>query len=271
MQTTGGILKVEIVLPKHELIQFSMVKLRMQKFQNDSSPTYNGELFLNNIEVSLIGYNSFIANKFMKAFKTYSDSDERNVLDFGAGIGTLSEIFAARYQYDVTCVELDIKLRNILLNKGFSAFSQLREVKLNFNKVFTSNVLEHIENDVEVLTEIGYKMDSGGVLCIFVPAFQILYSDFDASIGHVRRYTKKELQNKLQIAEFQILSTNYVDSLGFIITFLLKKLKLIALVTKSTKTISLYDKLGFPISRVLDNIGLRFLFGKNIFIVARRK
>ena len=62
-----------------------------------------------------------------------------------------------------------------------------------FGFVYTSNVLEHIQHDVSVLTDIKNKMSVNGKLAIYVPALPILFSDFDTSIGHFRRYSKKEL------------------------------------------------------------------------------
>ena len=243
----------------------------MEQFQNEWTPSYQGIEILNNIEGSLKRYNSFIAKKFYNAFKSFSTGENKVALDFGAGIGTLAEILMTKHGYEVTCVELDENLSHKLKSKGFSTFSEIDELKLTFENVFTSNVLEHIENDLEILKKIYSKMSSRGILCIYVPAFQILFSDLDASVGHVRRYRKKDLVNKLESAGFEIVQVGYVDSLGFFITLALKKMKLINLVTKNTKSFSTYDNLVFPISRALDILGFRFFLGKNILAIARKE
>ena len=45
---------------------------------------------------------------------------------------------------------------------------------------------------------------------------------------------------------------------------------LIKKTVESDKSISIYDRFGFPISRILDRLGGKFLFGKNILVVARK-
>jgi ubiquinone/menaquinone biosynthesis C-methylase UbiE len=60
------------------------------------------------------------------------------------------------------------------------------------------DVLEHIEQPGTVLTEIRRVLKPGGLLIVSVPANQWLFSDFDISIGHYRRYSRKSLQQLLE-------------------------------------------------------------------------
>ena len=131
-------------------------------------------------------------------------------------------------------------------------------------------MLEHIDNDTEILLKLNKKMMPNGVLCIYVPAFPILFSIFDKSIGHFRRYRKKDLIYKLEKTGFEILKADYVDSLGFLLVLVLKFSNLIKKTVESDKSFSIYDRFGFPISRILDRLGGKFLFGKNILVVARK-
>jgi SAM-dependent methyltransferase len=61
------------------------------------------------------------------------------------------------------------------------------------------DVLEHLENPSQLLAEIHRILQPGGIFICSVPAYQWLYSDFDISIGHFRRYSRKSI-NKLIIA-----------------------------------------------------------------------
>ena len=58
--------------------------------------------------------------------------------------------------------------------------------------------MEHIKNDQEVITNLYDNLRKDGLLFLYVPAFQFLYSDMDKSVGHVRRYEKKELIRKVK-------------------------------------------------------------------------
>ena len=82
------------------------------------------------------------------------------------------------------------------------------------------NVLEHIENDKQELFYINQSLKTGGYVCIFVPALAWLYSDFDASIGHYRRYYKKQLIDLVEKAGFEIVKISYFDIMGIIPWFI---------------------------------------------------
>ena len=62
-----------------------------------------------------------------------------------------------------------------------------------FDSILYINVLEHIEDDRAELLSAYRALPVGGFLLLFVPALPQLYSKFDRSVGHFRRYYKKEL------------------------------------------------------------------------------
>jgi SAM-dependent methyltransferase len=148
----------------------------------------------------------------------------------------------------------------------------LEEIDKKFDLIFSSNVLEHIEKDVEALLDLSKFLKPEGLLVNYVPAFPILFSDLDVSVGHYRRYTKRELSSKLKEAGFEIQKIHYVDSLGFPASVLLKVLGY-----KSRgnigglKSMSIYDRFIFPISRTLDLLGFKKLIGKNIIVYSTLK
>ena len=128
-------------------------------------------------------------------------------------------------------------------------------------------MFEHIEDDQRTIEQIYQKLASGGVLLLYVPAFNCLWSTLDDKICHYRRYTKKSLRKLVQ-PEFSIEKLQYVDSLGFIaaLTFRLLRKDSTSLTAKS---IAWYDKWVFPLSRVLDVLFHQFL-GKNVFVICRK-
>ena len=132
--------------------------------------------------------------------------------------------------------------------------------------IYTLNVLEHIEDDLKALNEWRGLLKKDGKILIYVPAFQVLYSSMDKKVGHYRRYRKKDLINKLNLAGYKILKVQYVDIVGFFAS-LLYKFTNDGSGDLNPKTIEIYDRIIFPVSRVLDLIFGRWV-GKNIYVIA---
>lgn len=86
------------------------------------------------------------------------------------------------------------------------------------------DVLEHLENPQLLLSEIYRVLVPGGILMVLVPAHQWLFSDFDLSIGHYRRYSKKALLKSLNQEGFQTIKVRYLFSLFVIPALLLRKI-----------------------------------------------
>ena len=122
---------------------------------------------------------------------------------------------------------------------------------------------------MEALNEIRRKIKPGGKLAIYVPALPFLYSGLDEKVGHYRRYTKKELIKKVSEAGFTVKDCYYNDSLGILATLTVKVLGYKNKVgLGSPKSIVLYDKVVYPISKILDRLIFRKVIGKNLFLFA---
>ncbi|MGD0099331.1 MAG: class I SAM-dependent methyltransferase [Acidobacteriota bacterium] len=79
---------------------------------------------------------------------------EKNILDFGAGIGFFAEQMRDR-GFSVACFEPDPALAGHLAGLGFVCISSLKTVGGNrFDRAYLFNVLEHIENDNGALKQI---------------------------------------------------------------------------------------------------------------------
>ena len=99
----------------------------------------------------------------------------------------------------------------------------------------------------------------------------ILWTEMDANVGHYRRYDITELKGKCESAGFKIVKSHYSDCLGFLILLTIKYFKLDSFNTiSSRKSLYFYDRFIFPISYILDNMGLKYLFGKNIVLIAEK-
>jgi SAM-dependent methyltransferase len=191
----------------------------------------------------------------------------RDVLDFGAGIGTLSET-VRELGIAPLCLEPDARQRAELDRRGFRTVASLAEIgDGSLDYIYSSNVLEHIQDDVETLIELRRALRAGGRLFLYVPAFQSLYSAMDRAVGHVRRYERATLDEKLRAAGFTVESLYYADVLGFFVT------RLFMAVGNDTDkinplTMNVYDRFIFPIGRLIERLG-RMPVGKNVVAIAR--
>lgn len=191
------------------------------------------------------------------------------VLDFGAGSGTFALPLHASGR-DIVCVEPDAGLRALLADDGLAAVASTDELApASIDCAYTLNVLEHIEDDVAALAGLADRLRPGGSLFVYVPAFEVLFSAMDEKVGHFRRYRRRELEEKLERAGYEVLESRYVDSLGFAAS-LVYKLVGDASGTISPRSVALYDRYAFPLSRLLDRLCGRLL-GKNLLCVARAK
>ena len=220
----------------------------MKKFKKKY--VYTGKEELKNSSKFLKNYKSEVVKIFFNHFK----SKGNKILDFGAGIGTLSILYEKMSGVKPFCVEVDLENRKFLKSQGFLVFKSIFNSKNNFDGVFSSNVFEHIKNDQKTLNDIYKKMNKDGLLFLFLPAFQILYSDMDEKVGHFRRYSMQDIKKKLKKAKFQIKIIGYDEKKGI----------------GSPKSLKFYDKYVIPISFFLDRIGLKFFFGKNLVLLAKK-
>jgi SAM-dependent methyltransferase len=86
------------------------------------------------------------------------------------------------------------------------------------------DVLEHIPEDVEALARVREILRPGGWLLVTVPALRSLWSDIDVHSGHQRRYTRQDLDAKLNQAGFVPHRSSYFMASLFVPTFLLRRI-----------------------------------------------
>lgn len=246
-------------------------KNRKAPFQSESQKTYSGTQELIDSEEGLSRYNLDVVKKLASGLgvsKGRGDS-RLSIIEFGAGTGALAEVWRKEFLLDPICIEIDPELIKILESKGFSTYESIRNVQDEILFLYTSNVLEHIEDDIEALKNIREKMKQGGKIAIYVPALPILFSDLDRHVGHFRRYKKKELIHKVEIAGYEIEKCFYNDCLGVLASLSLRMVgykKRTGLGSK--KSLLIYDKFIYPASIILDKVFFKHIIGKNLFLFA---
>lgn len=83
-----------------------------------------------------------------------------------------------------------------------------------FDVIGAFDVIEHIEEDEQVLKQMHDALKMQGILLITVPQHKWLWSSVDEYACHVRRYSSQELHEKIETAGFEIMrSTSFVFGL----------------------------------------------------------
>jgi SAM-dependent methyltransferase len=224
---------------------------------------YEGTDFLKLGEASLQNYNNSIAT----LVRRYA-GDARDVLDFGAGLGSLTGRVRS-LGLNPLCVELDDRHRAALQGLGFPTVATLDEVPAaSVDYIYSSNVLEHIEDDVRTLVALRERLRPGGRLLLYVPAFQSLYSSLDVMAGHFRRYDRAMLASKLREATFEIEDLFYADVFGYFATRAFRRLGN-NMSNANPLTLRIFDRCIFPIGCLIERL-VRVSVGKNIVGVATK-
>jgi SAM-dependent methyltransferase len=154
------------------------------------------------------------------AFGRYA-SRCRSFLEIGCGTGSVlaaiardypavavwgSEVFLEGLQFARTRVD---SVRLMQLDARCLPFVD------EFDAIGLFDVIEHIEEDQAVLSQASRALRPGGILLITVPQHRFLWSPADEQAGHVRRYARRELVQKVEQAQLRVLRCTSFVSLLF--------------------------------------------------------
>jgi len=84
-----------------------------------------------------------------------------------------------------------------------------------YDGVAMLDVLEHVKDDVRALQVVSQKLRSGGRIVLSAPAYRWLWGQQDVVNQHYRRYTLRDLRQKLRAANFTIERTTYFNTFLF--------------------------------------------------------
>ena len=78
------------------------------------------------------------------------------------------------------------------------------------------DVIEHVDDDDAALAELARITRPGGLIVLHVPAFRLLWSDWDVALGHRRRYTKPGLLALVGRTALRVRHCAYVNTAAFL-------------------------------------------------------
>ena len=132
------------------------------------------------------------------------------VLDVGAGSGTFSNLLADR-GFNVTSTDVTEEALEVLRARVAGPVERADATSLpfadsSFDGVILGEVLEHLEDDGGALTEAARVLRPNGVLAVSVPRNPAWFSRSDHWAGHVRRYTREQLVDRVEGAGFGVVT-----------------------------------------------------------------
>ncbi len=148
-------------------------------------------------------------------------------VEMGAGTGHMASLFLAR-GFHGACHDMGDSSRD-LIRKRFEndrdrlqVVDELSDLSVNyFDYLMAFEVLEHVLEDGEVLSQWLEYLKSGGIFIASVPAHQRKFGRSDEIVGHVRRYERLQMQKLLEsVGLKEIKMVNY----GYPITELTRTL-----------------------------------------------
>jgi SAM-dependent methyltransferase len=90
-------------------------------------------------------------------------------------------------------------------------------VRSNAAAVVTAlDVLEHVDDDARALSELIRITQPGGLVVLHVPAFELLWSDWDRALGHKRRYRRSALLRLARRFAVDVRRCAYANSAVFL-------------------------------------------------------
>lgn len=180
---------------------------------------------------------STIKNYYSWILQEFQPFLGKRILEVGAGIGTFTNfILSVKEVEKIFLLEPTEELMEHLKdtfrdnNKIEIISSKAEDISsenirdMNIDTVVFVNVLEHIEDDADLLKKFCAGLKPGSRILTFSPAFKLLYAHIDATAGHYRRYTKKEIRQKLESSGLEVIYIRYFNILGFFSWFLFAKL-----------------------------------------------
>jgi SAM-dependent methyltransferase len=206
-------------------------------------------------------------------------SSKELAIDIGCGVGSNLNLLISK---GIHTIGLDHSLYALTLVKRRLELplinGDLNKLPLRSNSIgliVAMDVLEHLENDANGISELYRVLKKGGNLILTVPAFKSLWGIQDVVTGHKKRYSKKEILTKLLQCGFEIMRFSYFNFfLFFPILIARRMITLFGLKIESENQVN-FPLINFFLKSIfsLELYVLKYFsfpFGVSIFCVARK-
>jgi len=163
-------------------------------------------------------YNKWIFNKIQPYLG-------ETILEIGCGIGNITQFLIKKSQV----IAIDSNGRYLKkIKKKFRTYNNIVPLKIditnkdhikqlknyNIDTILCLNVLEHIKYDQTCLENMYQILKQDGKIVLICPNNKRLFGSIDKANLHYRRYSKKDLKNKINKAGFVIIKSLYINLFG---------------------------------------------------------
>jgi ubiquinone/menaquinone biosynthesis C-methylase UbiE len=205
-----------------------------------------------------------------------------NFLEIGCGAGSvLIGLTASRPNLklaglDAQCEGLAFAARRMPQASFLQASACYIPFENEFDVVGNFDVLEHIEEDDLALQQFSKAIKPGGGIVLIVPQHTWLWSNIDVRMGHLRRYRRRPLLEKVQKAGFEVVRVTSFISLLLPAMWLRRMTKRYTSGNMMAVEFKINPVLNFCMGKVmavegfLIRCGLSFPAGGSLLIVARK-
>jgi SAM-dependent methyltransferase len=136
------------------------------------------------------------------------------IAEIGCGNGLVQRAIEEHYGVGVHGFDLnELALKKTISRTSncycYDIHQRSEEFRARFDMVLLLDVLEHIADEDAFLQSVKYHMTDSGVLIVNVPAYQSLYSRYDITLGHFRRYRGGTLRGVLERNGLRIRAWTY--------------------------------------------------------------
>lgn len=155
-------------------------------------------------------------------FTKYCRTDQLKILDAGCGTGGTMQVlknYGEVHGIDIEQEAIGYCRKRGLQNVQRGSVTAMPYKHSTFDVVMALDVIEHIEDDIQALSEIARVLVPSGILIALVPAFQWLWSSHDTLNHHYHRYTKDEIIRRMEQAGFMVLQAHYFGFSTFLPLF----------------------------------------------------
>jgi SAM-dependent methyltransferase len=203
-----------------------------------------------------------ISNYFAWQAELFAGFAHGTIIDHGAGTGGLASALLAAKLGEVCAVEPDPQLVEVLHAK----FDGVAHVSVaagtlddyleahgpaSVDTIVSSNVIEHIADDVACLEEMFELLRPGGAVGLYVPARPELFGSLDRAVGHHRRYTKPDLETKLARAGFHVELVQYRNLVSVVPWIIAGQIMKVGKLGDGS--LKVFDKVVFPVARWIED------------------
>lgn len=134
-------------------------------------------------------------------------------LDLGCGTGILLEEFGATFKHvfamDYSNTALSLARTRVRKPMAQADARHLPYPDNTFDLITCLDIIEHIREDVDALSEAFRVCKPGGHLMLSVPALDFLWSEHDEAVYHLRRYSLPSLKAKARHVGFEVVRGTY--------------------------------------------------------------